>query len=94
MKDKEIKIYSSNDYEVEICPFDGEACSRRRRCFGEVRDLGYDYFRKVLSLRVSLCARAPRTAFERLAKERLLRRIGEFDDLRRRLLELSRRDMK
>ena len=91
MRDKEIKLYSFEDDETGICPFDGEACPRQRRCILDVRALEYDFAVEILSIRGSLCSRVPRIVFERLATEVLQRRIGELDDIREYLLELSRR---
>ena len=90
MRDKEIRIYSFEDDETGICPFDGEACPRQRRCLGDVRP-GYDSTDEILLIRTSLCARVPRTTFERFVRKGLQKRIS---DVREYMLKLSRRDMR
>ena len=35
MRNKEIKIPSKED-EIKFCPYDGDDCPKRGRCFGEV----------------------------------------------------------
>lgn len=85
MRKKEIKLPSKED-ERKFCPYDGEACPKRGRCFGPVSGAEYDYTMEVLSLTISLCPRAHSQDFERVlggSMALLLRRIGALDYIRK-----------
>lgn len=94
MGNKKINPYSFKDDEREFCPYDGEACPRRGRCFRSVTGVEYDYSTEMLSLEISLCPRAHCQDFEKLLNVLLFRRIGALDDIRRKMWELRRRDMR
>jgi len=96
MRNKEIKPPLKED-ERKFCPYDGEACPMRGRCFGEVSGAEYDYSTEVLSLKISLCPRAHCQDFERVlggSMALLLTRIGTLDNVRKYMWELRRRDIK
>jgi len=95
MRNKEIKPPSKED-ERKFCPYDGEACGSRGRCFGPVTGAEYDYSSEVLSLEISLCERAHCEDFDRVlggSMAIILRRIGALDYVRKYMWELRRRDV-
>lgn len=84
-KKKEIKLPPKED-ERKFCPYDGEACPRRGRCFGSVSRAEYDYSTEWLSLKISLCPRAHCEDFESIlggSVALLLRRIEALDYIRK-----------
>ncbi len=85
MRNKEVKLPSKED-ERKFCPYDGEACKKRGRCFGSVSGAEYDFTEEVLSLKINLCPRAHCQDFERVlggSMALLLTRIGALDNIRK-----------